>query len=69
MLYGVNAENDVYIEIQDPNPDPTTFSTPPISFGVARMSDGSKDGQNGNKLALTLNGTYSGSVVELEAAA
>ena len=69
LRYAVNQEQDVYIEIQDPNPDATSFSTPPLSFGVARMSDGSKDGQNGNKLALTLNGTYSGAVVEADAAA
>ena len=69
LRYAVNAENDVYLEVQDPNPDAVTFNTPPLSFGVARMSDGSKDGQNGNKLALSLNGTFSGAVTELEAAA
>ena len=69
LRYAANAEQDVYIEIRDPNPDAVAFNTPPLSFGVARMSNASKDGQNGNKLALTFAGTYSGAVTELEAAA
>ena len=63
-----NQELDIYLEVRDPNPDATVFATPPLSFGIARMSDASVSGTNGQKLSRTYSATYSGTVTELDAA-
>lgn len=69
LTYSVDNEQDIYLEVQQPNPDSNAFSTPPIRFGVAKMSDGSQSGQNGQNLGLTFAGTFSGVVTELDPAA
>lgn len=68
LLEAIENERDLYIEIQDPNPDANTFATPPIRWVTGIPSDGSESGDNGDKLSIDFTLQISGKVNQVDPA-
>jgi hypothetical protein len=66
-LYAIENEQDLYMELHDPNPDSDTFTTnPPIRWFSGIASAAPETGNNGDKLSLDFTMGISGSVNKVD---